>query len=107
MNERYKEYLKSGEWKFLKDRKLKQVNYTCEGCGEKHRVLDLHHRTYERIGMELLSDLQVLCRECHDIVHGNDKSEWHKYLKGEINIKPKDRLAIDIQFEKELNSYGG
>ena len=104
-NDRYKEYLNSGEWKHLKGLKLKQVNHTCQGCLESGRVLEVHHLTYERIGMELLTDLTVYCTECHKKAHTiSDKTDWNKYLNNELDNKPKARLAKDIEFEKILNS---
>ena len=104
-NERYQEYLKSGEWKHLKGLKLMQVNYTCQGCLETGRVLEVHHLTYERIGMELLTDLTVFCTECHNIAHGNVTAvEWNKYLSNKTDTKPKPRLAKDIEFAKLIDS---
>jgi hypothetical protein len=32
--------------------------------------LDVHHLTYERLGSELADDLLVLCRNCHELIHG-------------------------------------
>lgn len=105
MTERYKEYLKSGEWKHLKGLKLKSSGHKCEGCGESGRVLDVHHNTYDRIGMELLTDLTVYCQECHNTVHGRvEKSDWNKYLSEETDRVPKPRLAKDIEFTKLINS---
>jgi choline dehydrogenase-like flavoprotein len=37
----------------------------CEGCGTTHS-LELHHKTYERLSRELLSDLELLCKSCHE-----------------------------------------
>ena len=31
--------------------------------------LEVHHRTYERLGEELASDLTVLCNRCHHVHH--------------------------------------
>jgi len=105
MKKRYEEYLKSGEWEYLKELKIKDANYTCQGCLERGRVLEVHHLTYERIGMELLTDLVVLCQECHRTIHGKEpKSEWNKYLNNEIDVKPKERLVKDIEFDKIINS---
>jgi len=105
MTPKYKEYLQSGEWKHIKSIKLKKANFTCEGCNEKNRVMEVHHLTYERIGMELLTDLAVYCTECHNVAHGKSKpTEWHKYLKNETETKPKAKLAKDIEFEKILNN---
>jgi len=105
MNEKYKEYLQSGEWKHLEGIKLNNTKYTCEGCNETGRVLEVHHLTYERIGMELLTDLVVYCTECHKVAHGKAKqTEWNKYLDNETNDKPKEQSVKDIEFNKMLDS---
>ncbi len=102
---RYDEYLKSAEWKHLKELKLKQAKYTCQGCLESGRVLEVHHFTYERIGMELLTDLTVFCKECHENAHGKKPaSEWNKYLNQKTDVKPRERLKQDIELEKLINS---
>lgn len=31
---------------------------------------DVHHKTYDRIGDELLDDLVLLCKSCHKAQHG-------------------------------------
>jgi 5-methylcytosine-specific restriction endonuclease McrA len=66
----YKEYLQSEDWAGKRREKLHQANYKCEVCGRDDLRLDVHHRTYERLGNEWMSDLQVLCRYCHKVNHG-------------------------------------
>ncbi len=43
------------------------LKYTCARCGRIKSAanLQVHHLTYERLGNELPSDLQVLCHACH------------------------------------------
>ena len=36
--------------------------------------LEVHHRTYERIGEERQEDLITLCRECHQIFHQHKRT---------------------------------
>lgn len=43
----------------------------CESCGcrpigQRH---DFHHLHYETVGEETPADLQLLCRDCHDVAH--------------------------------------
>lgn len=64
----YSEYLQSEHWLETREQKLQQVSL-CEGCG-KSRGLEVHHLTYERVGKEEMSDLQVLCATCHRRTHG-------------------------------------
>ncbi len=105
MNDRYKQYLKSGEWKHLRDKKLKQANYTCDGCGEQYRALEVHHTTYDRIGEELLTDLAAFCPICHKKAHKlSPKSEWSKYINNEIDDKPRATLKEDIALQAIIDS---
>ena len=70
----YREYLKSGIWK---EKKKELFDYyrslgktpKCSHCGVK-RNLQVHHKTYERVGCEDLKDLEVLCGFCHQKTHG-------------------------------------
>jgi 5-methylcytosine-specific restriction endonuclease McrA len=36
----------------------------CQNCGAMG-PLQVHHRTYERLGHERIEDLRVLCKYCH------------------------------------------
>lgn len=62
----------------------KYAKFTCQRCKEKlpPGALDVHHLTYERLGNERPSDLQVLCRsKCHPIAdaqRAERTSEWRE-----------------------------
>ncbi len=43
--------------------------------------LDVHHKTYERLGEERMEDLAVLCRSCHGVVHGYAPRLWWERAK--------------------------
>lgn len=64
----YKEYLQTDHWKEKREEALFAAKYECLICCSKKR-LEVHHRTYERRGCELLSDLAVLCHDCHTHFH--------------------------------------
>ena len=67
---RYDEYMQSGTWRDLRGLKLDLASHRCERCGATDE-LHVHHLTYERFGGdELLTDLQVLCRDCPNMAHG-------------------------------------
>jgi len=67
--DRYHAYLKTPEWKTIAARKIKQARGRCQLCNGSE-FLSVHHRTYERIFKEQLTDLIVLCNECHKKHHG-------------------------------------
>lgn len=65
----YTEYMKSPEWKARKKKALaRQVDGCAICCSTKK--LQVHHRTYKRLGHELETDLVVLCGRCHRTFHG-------------------------------------
>ena len=62
------EYLSSSAWSDKKREVLARDNHKCVICNNK-RNLEVHHRTYENIGKEPLSDLCILCQGCHIKYH--------------------------------------
>lgn len=61
-------YLRSPEWAATKARyRASKMPQTCVVCGESR--VDLHHRTYVRVGRERLADLVPLCRAHHREAH--------------------------------------
>jgi 5-methylcytosine-specific restriction endonuclease McrA len=64
----YDEYLKSPEWRALRDKVMWRAHGVCEGCFERAAV-HIHHRTYDHVGRELLFELVALCKVCHDVAH--------------------------------------
>ncbi len=67
----YKEYLQTPHWKRKREDKLRTVGRRCQVCNHGPHNLDVHHRTYERLGEELDQDLTFLCRACHTNFHEN------------------------------------
>lgn len=65
----YDEYIQSAAWYAVRRRyRASDLPQNCQLCGSDENTV-LHHRTYERVGREELTDLIPLCRECHGIVH--------------------------------------
>lgn len=71
----YGEYLKSDRWRFTADAAKKRAGYRCQVCNRSDDVLDAHHRTYDRLGDELDTDITVLCRKCHGLFHANKRGD--------------------------------
>jgi hypothetical protein len=63
-------YLVSTHWLDVRKRYIKVHGNKCQECGSRNR-LQLHHKTYERLWAERLTDLVMLCEvhhaEQHDI----------------------------------------
>lgn len=68
----YDAYLRSAAWRRRADRAKRRAGWRCQLCNTPawESVLDAHHRTYDRLGLELPDDLIVLCRRCHRRHHG-------------------------------------
>jgi 5-methylcytosine-specific restriction endonuclease McrA len=76
----YKEYLASPHWETTRQAAIERAHGECALCGYRYSAkLEVHHRTYVRIGEELPEDLVVLCDECHD------NYERGKWLKKKMN----------------------
>jgi 5-methylcytosine-specific restriction endonuclease McrA len=73
----YAQYLRSEHWLKLRARyrASRRLPQKCLGCGNPR--FELHHRSYQRVGHELLTDLVPLCRACHQKVHDIEAtSRW-------------------------------
>jgi hypothetical protein len=66
---KYEEYINSGQWKAFKLMIFAARGARCERCSS-NRHLNLHHKTYERLTNELPTDVEILCRKCHESHHG-------------------------------------
>jgi 5-methylcytosine-specific restriction endonuclease McrA len=61
---RYEEHLRSAQWKNMKRDMIRLRGAACERCGFGG-TLELHHKTYQRLGSEWIEDLELLCHDCH------------------------------------------
>jgi 5-methylcytosine-specific restriction endonuclease McrA len=64
----YNEYLKTPQWKQKHDMVIKRAGGLCEGCGQR-KAVQVHHKTYDHAGNELLFELVAICYQCHCILH--------------------------------------
>lgn len=67
----YADYLASDHWRAFKAAyRASGQPQRCIACGRPD--YQLHHRSYRRMGRELLEDVIPLCGDCHTKVHA-----WH------------------------------
>jgi len=64
----YKEYLQTAWWKHRRMVAFRRAGWKCNRC-KSSKKLQVHHRSYERLGHERHRDLEVLCRVCHEGEH--------------------------------------
>lgn len=67
----YRTYIDSTAWFRKRRERLEIDGHRCQGfmCFRTD-CLEVHHKTYERIGDERMEDLITLCESCHEIQHG-------------------------------------
>jgi predicted HNH restriction endonuclease len=74
MSRLYQETLRSERWRRLKYRRLVFAGFRCEECAMPYlgkrskgamKHYHLHHQSYARVGSEKLTDVLILCPECH------------------------------------------
>lgn len=83
----YYEYLASEEWQRVRQWALALYGGKCHVCNTK-RNINVHHKTYERLGKELPDDLMLLCETHH--------KEYHE--KGILPETPKEQITLtDIE----------
>lgn len=65
----YRLYLRTPEWRRTRAAALVRAGNACSLDVLHTDGLEVHHRTYERLGDELVTDLVVLCHSCHQLHH--------------------------------------
>ena len=90
----FEDYYKTEVWMFTRLIMLKFCHSNCSLCGSNQN-LQVHHKTYQRIGCESILDLSVLCKTCHTL--------WHKAKKGSgIYQSAKDFISAFRALEKHF-----
>ena len=74
----YDAYLQSEWWKSKRFWAIHDAGGRCQVCND-WRKLQVHHRTYERLGKERDKDLTVLCEGCHKIFHEHGKVQQKQF----------------------------
>lgn len=102
----YQAYLKSFSWHFKRWLRLNYAGHKCENCGSK-TGLQCHHRTYERLYHERISDLRILCEICHPIEDAKRRRDkaietfgLKKYGTAWVTIKER----VELEFDEWLRS---
>ena len=64
----YQAYLESSAWQDVRRLVIDRFGGRCATCNASDG-LEVHHRTYERVGDERMDDLTLLCSQCHELLH--------------------------------------
>ena len=65
---------------------MHRAGHCCERCGRSRlgTILQVHHKTYARLGNEHLDDLKVVCIDCHQIEDDARRAKKQKELELKI-----------------------
>jgi 5-methylcytosine-specific restriction endonuclease McrA len=74
---KYDSYLRSKTWQRVRARAFATYGRKCARCPSTKR-LHVHHKTYVRMGSELMEDLEILCEPCHVKEHQRDQKAQHR-----------------------------
>jgi hypothetical protein len=68
----YEDYIASAQWKAFTKEIRAARNHRCEKCSAtaQERQLHVHHLTYKRFMAELPEDVLLVCKPCHEDIHG-------------------------------------
>lgn len=64
----YQDYLQTDHWRKTARAAKERAGFRCALCNERGQ-LHAHHRTYERRGAEIETDVIALCADCHRNFH--------------------------------------
>lgn len=71
-------YCKSPWWRKRRYARIKKAGWKCQRCAASvASVANVHHIHYDRLGEERDSDLEVLCRDCHEKLHHDESRRQH------------------------------
>lgn len=101
----HRQYLCSPIWKQKREEALTFYGCICNRCQEFGN--DVHHKTYERVGgSELMEDLEIVCRDCHEAHHRVEKVQVKDSKPKGIHrraiyqyLKKKQRLVLLERFD--------
>ncbi len=77
VSDEYADYLASPKWKAYAERIKEWWEYRCAIC-DTDGHLEVHHRTYERLGNETTNDCIPLCKRCHKVADNRRQQEAQK-----------------------------
>lgn len=105
----YRTYISSPAWRTSAARmaELAASGHRCRICnaGGGTARLEVHHRTYERLGRERISDLTTLCSKCHrDVTEGLRRRRYAGRRTKTVNYQSRGCGGVNLS---ELMKRGG
>lgn len=100
----YNRYMGSKTWENTREKALLRANGECQRCKAWNCTLEVHHRTYERLGRERAGDLEVLCKPCHEIADKERAEEsFLRWVDRTYGANPPDLELLRMEYEARRN----
>jgi 5-methylcytosine-specific restriction endonuclease McrA len=98
----YNAYMQSSQWSRRRSRYFETHRKVCKACGVI-RSIELHHKTYARLGNERDQDLVPLCHRCHLSLHRSQKKTGKNLwiLTEEFVRKKQSRIKKESSLKKK------
>jgi 5-methylcytosine-specific restriction endonuclease McrA len=94
----YAKYLKTEHWKEIRLKVLERDNNQCLMCGTTKNI-NVHHKTYNNLGNEKLTDLVTICKRCHKLFH--DTGYYHFIIPDNCEING-EIIKVDSETAKRI-----
>ena len=96
----YTEYLMTQHWRCLRKIIYELKKQKCQKCHKEIQEYNVHHLTYKRIGNERITDLQLLCYDCHERIHlsKDEKIDKEKTKKRKKHSKKKKENNLKVKY---------
>ena len=102
----YESYIQSKDWRKVRERYFESnMPQVCFACSlKKQSGFHLHHKTYKRLGKERLTDLMLLCPDCHTKIHKAHKRKESRialwYVSNKFVRESRKSLGLDTNIFK-------
>jgi DNA-binding transcriptional ArsR family regulator len=102
----YAAYLRCEHWLAMRRHALWRADFRCQVCNST-KNLEVHHRTYERLGDERPADLTVLCHRCHRVHHGTKEPEMTETLYRVLRVLNREGSVTSAQMAFIIDASAG
>lgn len=93
----YNRYIHSDKWKAKREAAFEKYGRKCSRCSSEHE-LEVHHKTYKRLGNEKLGDLQILCKTCHKNHHVRKRAKRDRQAARRSPYRHPEQIIKTVTF---------
>jgi hypothetical protein len=96
-NKKYRDYLRSKEWRDFKRRYIRYLfiigRAYCIKCKTPYKKgFPIHHKSYRNFGNETFDDVELFCHKHHRRYHKKKRKKWRYARKYYQSLKKKYKM---------------